>query len=219
MTALELVEAVKTGDVARVRDILTRNPGAAAARPADQPSAILMAAYTGNADLMAILTEHTELDAVEAAVVGRLSRLAELVDRDPSLVHSRSGDGWTPLHAAGFFGRTDAAEQLLDAGADPLALSSNYMANTPLHAAIAGQTDPATVALLIRRGGDVNHRAAGGWTPLHLAASRGSIAVIDLLLDAGADPRARSDDGKSAADIATERGHPNAATRLTPADR
>jgi ankyrin repeat protein len=216
MSSAELIEAVKTGDVARVRAILAEDPGAAAARPEGQPSAILMAAYTGNADLLAILTEHTELDAVEAAVVGRVNRLDELLARDPRVVTARSGDGRTPLHAAGFFGKVDAVERLLDAHAEVMAISSNYMANTPLHAAIAGRTDHATVRLLVQRGADVNHRAAGGWTPLHLAASRGSLPVIELLLEAGADPAATSDDGKTAADVARERGHPDAARRLEP---
>lgn len=42
-----------------------------------------------------------------------------------------------------------------------------------------------------------------GWTPLMLAARRGSTDCVCLLLDAGADAAARNAQGKTAADIAT----------------
>lgn len=38
--------------------------------------------------------------------------------------------------------------------------------------------------------------------------------MIELLLGAHADPSLLTDDGKSAADIAAERGHPEAVRRL-----
>ena len=214
MTAVRLVEAVQAGDVSRVREIVSEDPATVSARPAGQPSAILMAAYTGNSDLLAILSEHAELDAAEAAVTGRVERLAELLERDPGCVARYSGDGWTPLHLAAFAGHADAVARLLDAGADPLAVSTNPTANTALHAAIAGRTDLATIRLLVERGGDVNRRGGGGSTPLHLAATRGSLPVIELLLERGADAGERTDDGRTAADLALERGHPEAAERL-----
>ena len=48
---------------------------------------------------------------------------------------------------------------------------------------------PATVALLVEAGADVNARYAGPHeqTPLHWAASSDDVAVLDALLDAGAD--------------------------------
>ena len=48
---------------------------------------------------------------------------------------------------------------------------------------------PATVAALVQAGADVNARFRGphGETPLHWAASSDDVAVLDALLDAGAD--------------------------------
>ena len=45
----------------------------------------------------------------EAATFGDLDRLTELLAEDPELVDAISGDGFTPLHLAAFFGQSDAA--------------------------------------------------------------------------------------------------------------
>src|SRR5206468_7771676 len=51
----------------------------------------------------------------------------------------------------------------------------------------------ATIAALVAAGADVNARFTGHHTetPLHWAASSGDVAVLDALLDAGADIEAR----------------------------
>ena len=61
--------------------------------------------------------------------------------------------------------------------------------------------------LLIEAGADVNATAAGGYTPLHIAASNGNREMVILLLESGADRTARCDQDKTAADYARERGH------------
>lgn len=213
-TTSELLQAVRDGDAGAVRAILAREPGAAADRPAGQPSALLMAAYVGNAELAGLLATHAPADAAEAAATGDLQRLEAVLREDPARAHVRSGDGWTPLHLAGFFGHRAAAERLLDAGADLGAISSNSTGNTALHAAIAGRCDEATIELLVRRGADVHRAGEGGYTPLHLAASRGCLPVIEMLLAEGADAGAVTNDGRTAARIAAERGFPGAAERL-----
>ena len=77
----------------------------------------------------------------------------------------------------------------------------------------------ATVAALVRAAADVDARFEGGLhseTPLHWAASSDDVAVLDALLDAGADIDARGaviGDGTPLAD-ATAFGQWNAARRL-----
>lgn len=125
-----------------------------------------------------------------------------------------TADGWTPLHLAAFHGDAEQVATLLATGASPLARSRNAMANTPLHAAIAGAESDLVVRALLAGGASAVLAAGGGATPLHLAASRGNRALCELLLAHGADPRAAMDDGKRADAIAAERGHAQVAAWL-----
>lgn len=148
-----------------------------------------------------------------AAKYGRTEALAAALDADADLLGRAGPDGWTALHLAAHFGHAGAVRLLLERGADVHARSANAMRNTPLHAALAGARDAATVAALLAHGADVNAVAASGVTPLHLAASRGDLALIDRLLALGATTTAM-DDGQTPAALAEARGHPDAAARL-----
>ena len=150
----------------------------------------------------------------DAAAAGDVGRLAELLAADAAELDARGAGGWTPLHLAAHFGRTEAARLLLARGASVRAPSANAIANTPLQAGLAGAADLELVELLLAHGADPAAAGGGGWTPLHLAASRGAVPLVRRLLAAGADPRARSDDGRDAAAVARERGHPELAVLL-----
>lgn len=174
-------------------------------------SPILEALYEGRTDdADALLAEEPALDVFEAAGVGRTERLRELLDGEPGLAGAWSPDGFQPLHLAAFFGHADAAELLLERGADPAIVSRHqFVKVTPLHSAVAaeGAEDLRTVEVLLERGAPVAARAEGGGTPLHSAAYNGNAAIVSVLLTHGADPDARGDDGKTPADLARERGH------------
>lgn len=110
---------------------------------------------------------------------------AEVVDvllkfgADPNRRSSWWAGGFHPLHGA----RGAVAERLLAAGAVPDACAAASLDRADLLARLLAE-DPARVH---ERGGD-------GKTPLHFARSR---RVVDLLLDAGADPDARDVDHRS----------------------
>jgi ankyrin repeat protein len=61
-----------------------------------------------------LLERGAALDAHSAARLGLISKLRELVEADPDLVHARGGDGQTPLH---FASTVEVAEFLLAKGA------------------------------------------------------------------------------------------------------
>lgn len=210
-----LLEAVKARDAAAVAALLDADAALVSARPGNGASPVLMAAYVGAAEVVAAFRARgVQLTVWEAAALGDTARLGTVLSGDASLVHAYSGDGWTPLHLACFFGHGPAAERLLAHGADIHARSADpAMRNTPLHAAIAGARSPALIDRLLAHGADVNAVAGGGVAPLHLAAARGDLALIDRLLAHGA-RTTPTDDGKTPADLATERGHPDAAERL-----
>lgn len=88
---------------------------------------------------------------------------------------------------------------MLGAGANPAASMGD--SSTPLHfccsAGLAG-----LAKLLLRTGKvDVARPGPQGWLPLQLAARRGSVACVRLLLQHGADPAAVCQ-GKTALEIA-----------------
>jgi len=213
-TSADLQSAIRDRNVERVRDILAAAPGLAATRTPGGPSPLLLAVYVGAAPVVALLEPHVTMDACEAAALGAADRLAGLLDRDPAQAGARSGDGWTPLHLAGFFGQREAAELRLARGASVSGVSGGAERNQPLHAALAGACDAGIVRALVDRGADVDAVAATGVTPLHVAASRGNEELVRFLLASGARPGAKLDDGKTSADIARERGHPAVATLL-----
>ena len=79
--------------------------------------------------------------------------------------------------------------------------------NSPLHCAVlSGEWAPACVHVLTLNNASVNAVNNKGNSPLHLAASLGDVAVVELLLQHGAEQRANVD-GDSPADLAEINGH------------
>ena len=215
----ELIGAVTAGDLARVRDIVGREPARAAARDAAGVSALLLALYHRRRDVAeALLEADPPLDVCEAAALGRLERLRALLEADPAAANAWAPDGFFPLGLACFFRQPEAVRLLLQAGGDVRAAARNAMRVTGLHAAAAARS--AEIArMLLEKGADANARQQMGYTALHAAAQHGDEALVDLLLAHGADPALRSDDGKDAAAHARDNGHDALARRLGSAAR
>lgn len=209
-----LLEAIRAHDAGTITSLLAADPPERSRGGAGGETLVLYACYVGAAEVAPLLRGDRPYDACEAAALGDLAALNEALDRDADLVSRRSSDGWTPLHLAGFFGRDNCAAFLIDNGAPLDALSTNAIRNTPLHAALAGATNPTLVRRLILAGADVEARGESGIQPLHLAASRGNDALCDLLISRGADPQAAMEDGTTPAKLATQRGFPELAEKL-----
>ena len=206
-TTSELFEAIAGGDLDRARKLLADDATLAGARDAQGLSAVTQARYRGRDDIVdALLDAAPELDVFEAAAVGRLERVRELVESEPALVSAFSPDGFTPLHLAAFFGYPDIARLLVEHGADTPAVARNLMRVMPLHSAAAARQFEIA-KLLVDRGADVNASQERGFTPLHEAAQNGDVALTRLLLERGADREQAAEDGRRAADFAAARGH------------
>jgi uncharacterized protein len=200
----DLFAAIDAGDVDRVRATLDADPSLAMARDHEGVSALLRARYRRDRALVeAVKARVASLDAFEAATFGDLDRLAVVLADDPDL--TRSGDGFTALHLAAFFGQDDAVRLLLARGADPDARGTGWMTGTPLNAA-ASARHATVVALLLEAGAEPDAVQRGGWTPLHSAAHNGDARTVELLLAHGADPSAVDDEGRSVGDMAGESG-------------
>src|SRR5258706_1716552 len=151
----EVMAAVAEGDMKRVCFLVQGEPGILV-RTEGGGSLLLTALYRGRQDLVDVLAPRVHTDVFEAAALGDVARVIQLVKKDPEVVSKHSSDGWTALHLAAFMGHQKTGEALLEMGADVSELSRNQMANQPLHAALAGKTDPGVVQMLIERGADVN---------------------------------------------------------------
>jgi uncharacterized protein len=159
-------------------------------------SPLMQALYEGKPELARELAAaRSDLDVFEASAIGDVERLRVLLDGDPSLATAWSGDGFTPLHLAAFFGHPAAARLLAERGADLEARSTNEqfaLDARPLHsAAAAGQREVCEV--LLDAGADVNAVQHGGYTALLEARQSGNEELAQLLLERGADPTARLD--------------------------
>lgn len=206
-TEAELMAALQAGDIDKIKRSLESHPSLASMRDERGVSALMHAYYRGRGDIAElILNLRPDLDIFEATAAGKLEPVSAILDRDPAQVNNWSCDGFTPLHFAAFFRRTEIARELVGRGANVRAVSMNPMEVTPLHSAAAARATEI-VRLLLEHGAPVNSRQHGGWTALHAAADHGDKQMIELLLQHGADPAARNDDGKNAAEIAQAKGH------------
>ena len=206
----ELIEAAKAGDATRVRQLLENDPPLAGIRTASGETPVMAALYRGHRELAERLADalariNQPLGIFAAAALGRLDAL-EAAMTSGDRVDSYAYDGWTPLHLAAFFGHAPLVERLLAAGASPDAISRNALANTPLHAAVAGGHGAVSL-LLIERGANVTVPDAGGHTPLHVAAEGGNVPVVKALLARGADPHLPDKEDKTPLSRAAARGH------------
>jgi len=213
-TPEELFEAIEAGDDVRVSALLDADPALAFSRDASGVSALMRAFYRFDKPLIETVRGRLDaLDVFEAAAFGDVDRLTELLTSEPSLVNSYSGDGFTALHFAAFFGRFEAAALLIERGAEVDAFGRGWMTGTAMHSAVSRlQSD--VLRILLDAGANPNVRQSAGWTPLHAAAMNGDLASVELLLASGADPAATNDEGRSVIDLATESGDQATADRI-----
>ncbi len=144
---------------------------------------------------------------------------AALIDHPQTRIDQVNAVGETPLMMAALRGQSEWAGRLLDRGARLNGIDNGGRPGwTPLHYAAAGP-DAKTVALLLGRGARVDVRAPNGTTPLMMAAQYGPEDAVKQLLQQGADPRLKNDQGLSAADFAGKGGRESLARQLQAAAR
>jgi ankyrin repeat protein len=154
-----------------------------------------------------------QIDIFEAAALGDIERLRELLSSEPELAKAYSNDGFTALQFACFFGQPEAVKELSARGSDMNAVSRNTMHVAVINTAAASQS-VEIVKIVLGAGARPDHQQQAGYTALHEAAAHNDAAMAQALLDAGATRDIRSDDGKTAADIATEKGYAALASLL-----
>lgn len=211
---MTVVDAIRLGDLAGLRQALQDDPSSATDTDLHGVPALLLAIYHHNADAIDLLLRAgAPVDAFAASAMGKLEELEKAIDANPAIVGANSGDGWTMLHYAAYFGQLNAAVLLLRRGADVHANSHNPSLNQPLHSAAAGG-HPKLVQLLLKAGAAVNATDSAGYTALHASAQNGDLESIRALLAHKAHAGWAAADGKTPIDVAREHRHAEAAQLL-----
>ncbi|KAH9056837.1 ankyrin [Lactarius vividus] len=115
-------------------------------------------------------------------------------------VNARNKSKTTPLHSAAFNWRPrDRTDAENDDGETPLHLVSQR----DYH----GRDGVGIARLLLERGVDVNARNKSKTTPLHSAALKGMLEIVQVLLDYGAIADAKNDEGKTPLHLVSQRDY------------
>lgn len=146
--------------------------------------------------------EHGLLLAVRAP---SLKVFVVLINWPKTNVEARNGQDESPLMLASLQGLTEVCQQLIAKGADV-----NKPGWAPLHYA-ATRGHLAVMTLLLDNHAYIDAASPNGSTPLMMAAHYGTSSAVKLLLEAGADPLLKNEQGLSAIDFAQSANHPDSA--------
>jgi RNA polymerase sigma factor (sigma-70 family) len=209
-SVMDMLAAARAGDAARVKELLQQNPRLLTARDWLGNTALIVAVNSGHQAVAEMLYKAgVQPDIYEAAAIGQMDRLEQLLSENPQQVNSFSEEGFTPLGLAAHFGHQDTTNFLISKGADINVLSRHRLQVTPLHAALFGR-QTKTALLLIERGADVMIKRGGngwpraGWTALHYAAASGFMELIPPIVSRMTDINLRDEEGKTPLTVAIE---------------
>ena len=125
--------------------------------------------------------------------------------------------GHTPMHYCAQQGSAEGISILLAAGASPDAQDAD--GDTPLMFIPQTQVSPQCLRLLAKASKNINLGNRSGMTALLYAAQCGNYPeYIRILLEAGADPQARTPGGEAPYDLAMARNRPDLAALLPKPD-
>ncbi len=200
-----LMSAIISQDLDTAKLLLEKGAKADAASK-DGRTALIYAAGWAGADMVDLLLEQSPpLDArssdgwtalmMASGARGEAESVRRLLARGAN-VDYRNKWGQTALHLAAVAGSADKVRLLLEAGAQVNDRDND--GRTPIVIASANEAELAVLDALIAAGADVNIPDNDGLTPLMRAADRGDVERVLVLLNAGADPRAVDNTGRTA---------------------
>jgi uncharacterized protein len=168
-----IFDLIDGGDAAGIRDLVGRDPAAAAAQDEQGLSAVMRAAYRGGDVFVAVRDARPPLGPFDRIVVG-------VADGLPG-PHDWTPDGFTGLHLAAFVDNVAAAAELLAAGADPNAVSTARFARVTPLGTCAFANGVGVARVLLEHGADPSIAEDDRATPLAVAQANGFDELVALL--------------------------------------
>ncbi len=191
----ELIDAASKDDLARFSQLL-QTPGINVnAADSDGKTALFIAAWKGNTEIVRLLLDTPGIDInthraetgdtplIAAAKKGHTEIVRQLPNKPGIEINASSfvPPGTTALMWAAFFGRTEAAQVLINKGANINARAGN--GQTALMEAARTGRKPIAELLLDLPGINYNARTGTDNTALAYAAENNYIEIIKALLD------------------------------------
>ena len=127
------------------------------------------------------------------AAMGGDTDIISLIHTHLPNIESKTGEGYTPLMVAALKGKLHAVKWFLEKGATVTSVKRNGW--NILHFAAHGG-DPDTIDLILTHLPDIESKTADGKTPLIIAVLHGKLQGVKCLLERGANPSAKDNDGQ-----------------------
>ena len=192
LLAQDIHKAVGQGDLAKVKELLEKNPELVNTKDSQGNTPLLLAAYRGHSEVVGFLiAKGADLNSLNTykytplhySILRRHIEVAEMLIKAGADLNIPNVWGYTPLHTCAGRNFLKEAEFLIKnkAGVN----TKNEIGETPLFAAVkSGHRD--MILLLIKNGADVNARDNVGRTPVFATAERNSSRILELLVNQGA---------------------------------
>jgi tankyrase len=119
-------------------------------------------------------------------------------------VSERGRNGRTLLQEATYHGSAECLLILLEFGANVNDVDDHLRSPLHIFSPYVEEKNPICFTILIQRGASLNAKDINGYTPLHMAADDNLKKHIIVLLENGADPYLKNNDGQTFLDLLSE---------------
>lgn len=213
-----LFSAIRSGDLDRVKGLLEREPRLAFASEAGGLSAFALALLTGQRPIGDLIRGRGYRPDVHEEALGLdWERFDLLASEAPGELNRNHPIGGSAMYAAALGGAGSDLWRVYRYGADPSLTFSDSRFGSPLQAALSHPdlgTAEITAAALLSNGADPSPTGHGTAPPLHVAARRGSLDIVEMLVSKGVDVGVSDGEGLTALERAESEGHAAVARAL-----